>query len=139
MESDDEMNRLEEMLKEKSDVTPRPSTILMLHEKLGERKSVIRQMLAVKIPVWAAAAVVAIAMLMTMLLVSGNSGEPKVVEKFIVKNDTLFVTRTDTVKIEKVIYRDRGPAKIIQVRKNDSGSSMKDKEELQELLVSGSD
>jgi len=136
---ENEFERLEELLNEKADITPDSSTINRLHEKLHEKRSPeTAGIFSVKIPLWTAAAVVFLVVL-TMSVLSNRTVEPTVVEKVVVMNDTIFVTKRDTIRIERVMYRDRTPAKIIRVKKVDTGSSMKDKEELQNLLVSGSD
>lgn len=69
--------------------------------------------------------------------------EPVTLVKQVTVRDTIYVTsKPDTVFREKIIYRDRPVILTTQTRhpesKNEKGVSMKEKEELDKLLVSGS-
>ncbi len=105
-----------------------------------------------KIPAYAAfGAVVAIAVLVYFLLpsepakfmASGDAIVP------VVRIDTVFVTKTDTIVRERIVYRQVkttpmpvtvDPAILVhQKQPVTNGVNMKEKEELNRLLVSGSD
>lgn len=89
-------------------------------------------------------AIICVALLIRTLQ---NQSPAKVTgERIISRIDTVFVAaKSDTVYIEKVVYRNR-TAPVVQVVKMDKvdpkeedGINMKEKEELQGLLVSGSE
>ena len=70
--------------------------------------------------------------------------EPVTLVEQVTVRDTLYVaSKPDTVFQEKIIYRDRPVILTTQTRqpesKNEKGVSMKEKEELDKLLVSGSE
>lgn len=70
--------------------------------------------------------------------------EPVTLVEQVIVHDTLYIaSNPDTVFREKIIYRDRPVILTTQTRqpesKNEKGVSMKEKEELDKLLVSGSE
>lgn len=78
----------------------------------------------------------------------GQSNEPITltnIEKILV-HDTVFVaSKPDTIFSEKIVYRDRPPVILttgsvpVESQKSTRGVSMKEKEDLDKLLVSGSE
>ena len=83
--------------------------------------------------------------------ITKNSQTPKIIAgETIIKSDTVYVSKIDTVFRERVIYRQASTAPLsineMQTARAlekaapvSTGVSMKDKEELNKLLVSGSD
>ncbi len=124
-------------------LTPDPTIISRLKTR-GNRRSWIHSIFAAKVPAWAFAAFL-IGVFGAWYVLPHQPVQPQIVERITVKTDTLIVVRPDTVIVRKVIYRERPANPFVQVRSGieqtplPEGSTMKEKEELQTLLVSGTE
>jgi hypothetical protein len=136
----------------KADLSPDPQTIEALKVQLARRhrkENVLQRVIGYYLPGYAAAAMIVIAVISTWYVTSLTKSEPaRSGPVTLVRSDTVYVLeKPDTVFVERVIYRDRvlPPRETYQVvksptqeRESGSGVSMKEKEELENLLVSGS-
>lgn len=144
---------LNEMTLDQEEVKPRPSTLESLKQSLGAEdstNSVWNKLFAWRVPAYAAVLVVGISCAVTWWLTDQPVIE--ITEKPLVVNaDTVYVTsKPDTIFKEKVVYRfvkmvekTKTPMQLPDNLTSDKnavpvGVSMKDKEELEKLLVSGS-
>jgi hypothetical protein len=130
---------------QKVDLSPDPSTLRDLHERLKQKRQPAFSLWAYRMP--------AVASLLLFVLVGaagwyvGRENSIKATA-FIVKTDTVYLsTPPDTIYINKVVYRyvpkpQIEDTKTIIVKNASTGSrgvSMKEKEDLEKLLVSGTD
>jgi hypothetical protein len=138
------------LVAEKADLSPDPQTLRRLQRSMSDMRGIswYEAALTYKVPAYA---VVLIMLLFAALWLTPKkigAVEPKNFAT-VVRTDTLFLSRPpDTVFIEKVIVKYRHaetPAEDYTIVKNVStedalpeGVTMKDKEELESLLVSGS-
>ena len=135
-----------------SKVEPRDETLVMLKQKIRSKHreafSLLR-FLSMKTPAYATMLLVMIALFVGWISGKNNPVEPIAVQT-LYETDTVRVTApADTIFVTKVIYRDRPPLQqpIMSVVQNSPmqkevvpmGVSMKEKEELDNLLVSGSE
>lgn len=133
---------------EKSDtlnMRPSPDTLKALKRKFREHHRVanpLASVLSFKLPAFAAI------MLMVILSVASwyvakRSVQPEVTTITLEKTDTLFVTKRDTVTLTRVVYKtvykDRPVVAAVEHDETDFVKSvnMQEKEELNNLLVSG--
>ncbi len=150
--SEQEYTRLRKIsvaLVSKTDLSPDPRTLLRLHQALADthRMSWLQQIIGYRVPAWSL--VPAVASLMILFSVFTNEDETKE-NVFITVTDTVFVkSAPDTVFLERAIvrYRQAKPARVSDysivrnIGEKNSGSegvNMKEKEELEPFLVSGS-
>jgi hypothetical protein len=137
----------------KADIVPEPTLLLSLKTKfnhLRPQETWLDKIIFFKMPAYAVVAMLAVTVLIMWL---GKQADPnvQVALKSSVQRDTVFLPSTpDTVFVTKVIYRykDHTPkTPVITVVKNSDrtettssvGVNMKEKEELDNLLVSGSE
>jgi hypothetical protein len=144
------MQKMDERLtqEKKSTIHPDKRTLASLMVRMREihqRASLWQRIGAIRIPAYAALLLLVVATALTLLL------RPQPVERIIagpevLKVDTVYVTKLDTVFRERVVYTMvRTPQ--VDTRKQSEivpavvpiGVSMKEKDELNKLLVSGSD
>jgi hypothetical protein len=124
-----------------------PATIHKLKTHLkGNSPTLLSRLFQQKVPAWGMA-VVALIFMVAWVMIPTAEPSKQIVERFTVKSDTVFITRKDTVFINRVVFRERPANPFIQTKSKQSiptpegtnGSSMKEQEELQSLLVSGTD
>jgi|GEM_PF-1798227 len=149
------LQKIEEILRSgelKSGLLPEPNAFDSIKKKMKERSSSTSwyDLLFRKTPAYVTALLMIFSFGLAALFPLYVKQAEKVMVSTVVKKDTVFVTRIDTVFSERVIYRQAktiSPSfKEIQTAKAlerttpvSTGVSMKDKEELNKLLVSGSD
>ena len=132
----------------KVEIDPHPETFRKLQQRMNPHSgSWLQSLFLYRMPAAAAIGIFAIA------FVAGWFGKPAQVrpvavptERLLVKTDTVFVeAQSDTVYVTRVEYRyiQQKPAQpvftTVSQTENSRGVSMKDKEELENLLVSGSE
>ena len=136
----------------KSDISPQAKTLATLQHRLRETRKPIRPaavaILFFKTPAYVSALMILLAMF-AGLAIGRRSGSHAVTIQTVHKTDTLIVSSPpDTVVITRVIYRDRPATQPVMTVANNEparevngpvGVSMKEKEELDNLLVSGSE
>jgi hypothetical protein len=136
----------------KSDALPRPATLAALQHRMRESRKPVRHaplpFLFFKTPAYLSALMILLAIFVGMTI-GRSSVSRNISVQTVYKTDTLTLTSPpDTVFVTRVIYRDRPAAQpVITVANNGSarevnvpvGVSMKEKEELDNLLVSGSE
>ncbi|HYG02475.1 MAG TPA: hypothetical protein VD927_08510 [Chryseosolibacter sp.] len=111
--------------------------------KHHQRDSLIAVVFSMKVPVFAS--IVLTAILCAAAWYFGRTSMPPVKPTTITleKTDTVFVTRPDTITLTRVVYKtvykDRPVVAAVTAKKSDyaKGVSMKEKEELDNFLVSG--
>jgi hypothetical protein len=145
------------LITSKVDLSPDPQTLRALEAKLHETNHAqtvsIVSMLTLRIPAYVSALLVVATVFITWAI-HDRAVKPGTAVVEVFKRDTIFVTQTkiDTVFRDRIIYRTAkdeptGSKNYFQVVKEmDSkemekglGVSMKDKQELELLLVSGSE
>jgi hypothetical protein len=137
------------LVAEKADLSPDPQTLrkLLLTMKNMKPASWYEAVLTYKVPAYAV--VLMITLFLVLWLMPGKSSTTKIENIAAMKTDTLFVSQPpDTVFVEKIVVKYRNvpaPVDDYTIVKNVStddvlpeGVSMKEKEELESLLVSGS-
>ncbi|HYC86856.1 MAG TPA: hypothetical protein VEB86_16605 [Chryseosolibacter sp.] len=132
----------------RSEVTPAPDTLPSLKRHFRSTRGYrlgFASVFTFQVPAYAAGLILISAVAITWWFANPVLA-PQPAAAVIVKTDTVFVNLpADTVYVNKVIYRylpsPGAPAKPVTVVKHTEGVgvSMKDKEELENLLVSGSD
>ncbi len=137
----------------KSDLLPEPSVLASIKERLRSQissKAAWYDFLFKKTPAYVTLLLMIFSFGIAAMLLPNPVPSEEVELSTIFKNDTIYMTRTDTVFSERVVYRQArnvSPSfKEVQTAKAlentpsvATGVSMKDKEELNKLLVSGSD
>lgn len=131
-------------------LTANPAILKSLQKKFRThhgKESFIRELIFYPVPGWAT--VVLFGLLVGGYLISNTTRPVKSITKVETITDTVFVaSKPDTILIEKpvtrVVYKYlQTKAPVVMATKHDdggpSGVSMKDKEELDGLLVSGTD
>jgi hypothetical protein len=135
----------------RADINPHPMILKDLKARFRAQhqpSGTFASILLFKVPAYAAIALVAVALslLWSILRMERNNIQP--MAEVIMKTDTVYVkSAPDTVYVNQVVYRyiqrpapDENLFKIVnQPNENEVGVSMKEKEELENLLVSGSD
>jgi hypothetical protein len=136
------------LVADKADLSPDPDIIENLKGRLARRhrKNAFQRVIGFRVPAYAAVAMIVMAVLSSFYLAKDEIPPVEAVTR--VERDTVYIVeKPDTVVVEKVIYRDKVlPSRenyhvvksVIQEEENGSGVSMKEKEELENLLVSGS-
>ncbi|NOT74846.1 MAG: hypothetical protein HOP08_07940 [Cyclobacteriaceae bacterium] len=137
----------------KSVIDPDPAVLLSLKSILKEKRqenSIWAKVFSTKVPAYVSALLVIFSLGIGFMigLPSGNK-IPATSVSAQIKIDTVFITRVDTVIKNQVIYQQVRSSRPSQAKTNvvipdrvtalPVGVSMKDKEELNKLLVSGSD
>jgi hypothetical protein len=131
-----------------SSVEPAPDVLVALRRKLNETKKeffLLPAILRFKIPAYAALILAVMVGSLTAMVSNVPSAKHPLVTVPKVERDTLYVTNTDTVYRERLLIkyvRVPAPAESEMVTASSKpdrilGVSMKDKEELDRLLVSG--
>jgi hypothetical protein len=137
----------------KADIVPEPKVLLSLKRKFNNvrpQETLLDKIIFFKMPAYAVVAMLAVTILV-MWLDKHSDSNVQVALKSPVQRDTVFLPSTpDTVFVTKVIYRFKDhttKTPMITVVKNTDrtentsavGVNMKEKEELDNLLVSGSE
>ena len=135
----------------KSELLPEPRVISSLKSKFRsqrENPSVFSRFISLKIPAYAVVLLIAV---LTFFVRHEPVGKSQVAIQPVVQKDTVYITSApDTVFVTKVLYRNvcRTQSSVITTTLNNTeslpatsgvGVSMKEKEELDYLLVSGSE
>lgn len=138
----------------KSTLEPRPETIQALKQSMGQSVFDWRFIFQVKVPAYAAVVVVLISCLIVYFVSAGerNVHAPNTPVTEIATAhgiDTVYITKTDTIVRERIVYRSMNLVSTPKLTNAEalvpvkqpvgSGVNMKEKEELNKLLVSGSD
>jgi hypothetical protein len=129
-------------------VEPAPDVLIALKRKLRETKKeslVLPAILQFKVPAYAALILAVVVGSLTAMVSSGSSVKQPILTASKGQRDTVFITKTDTVYREKLLIKYvRVPAaaepEIVTASSKSGqiqGVSMKEKEELDRLLVSG--
>jgi hypothetical protein len=138
------------LVNQKADLLPDPlilSKLIQHQSKVKHTPGALNRVLAYRVPAWSVAAVVLITAAFVLLFL-GTPPE-KVEAVAITRVDTVYVSRpADTVYTTKVVYRylekkqNDSPIKIVGHQpasvSSEVGVNMKEKEELDDFLVSGS-
>jgi hypothetical protein len=138
----------------RSTLEPRPEILLALQHRMKSEPAHYQwpKIFQIKVPAYVAVLGIVITSLLIFIVRSFMPAEHlplgKVTEP-VVRIDTVFLTRIDTIVRERIVYRQLNlvslpkklnPEVLVHAKQNPrSGVSMKDKEELNKLLVSGSD
>lgn len=157
--SEEEYNSLRKvssaLVADKADLSPDPRTLHSLRRELRNtrsRESWASRFLAWQIPGYSLVPMVVIILFIGLRGMNDSTFEAQPPPILVSKVDTVFIkTASDTVFIEKVIvrYRKEEPAEkpapsysivrnVSEQKDDEEGVTMKDKEELETLLVSGS-
>jgi hypothetical protein len=129
-------------------VEPAPNVLIALKRKLRETKKEyfpLPAILQFKIPAYAALILAVLVGSLTAMVSNGSTVKQSMVIVPKVERDTIYITNTDTVYSERLLIkyvRVPTPAEPEMVTASSKshkilGVSMKDKEELDRLLVSG--
>ncbi|HMI67580.1 MAG TPA: hypothetical protein VK517_16180 [Cyclobacteriaceae bacterium] len=129
-------------------VRPAPHVLIALKHKLRETKKgplLLPVILQFKIPAYAALILAVIVGSLTAMVSNGSSVKQPLVIVPKMERDTVYITNTDTVYRERLLIKyvrvstPAEPEIVTASSKSDRilGVSMKDKEELDRLLVSG--
>ena len=138
------------LVAEKADLSPDPQTLRRLQLTMQNMKPApwYEALLTYKVPAYAVVLIIALFLALWLVPKNRTTGKHENIASA-VKTDTLFVSQPpDTVFVEKIVVKYRivpAPAEDYTIVKNVStddvlpeGVSMKEKEELESLLVSGS-
>jgi hypothetical protein len=142
------------LITSKVDLSPDPQTLQSLENKMDqEKKNSWSNILTFRVPAYAALLLTGVvAALVTLILSPREKLSTRIVE--VVKRDTVIVTRVDidTVYRDRFIYKrvqqefpaDKNYLRVVKKitideAEPETGVSMKDKQELETLLVSGSE
>ena len=131
-----------------SSVEPAPNVLIALKRKLREtikESLLLPAILQFKIPAYAALILAVLVGFVTAMVSNGSSVKKPMATVPKVERDTVYVTNTDTVYRERLLIKyvrvpaPLEPERVTASSKSDKilGVSMKDKEELDRLLVSG--
>lgn len=146
------LQRIHESLRDQpvvASVEPAPDVLIGLQRMLRETKKgsfLLPAILQFKIPAYAALILAAMVGSLTAMVSNGSSvKQPLVTVPPKVERDTVYITNTDTVYRERLLIKYvrvpalAEPEMVTASSKSDRilGVSMKDKEELDRLLVSG--
>jgi hypothetical protein len=133
------------------ELAPDPAVLSALQKKFQEKKvpaNWYATMLSFRIPAIASALLIAIAFMIGWYSNANETLPPQPVEKLLVRVDTVYLRqRPDTIYVNRVVFRNapasRKESPVFSVVKQEGrerqGVNMKEKEELENLLVSGSD
>jgi hypothetical protein len=140
----------EALVAEKADLSPDPLILAKLHQQLKrtrQEQSLLREIITYKVPAYAVAPLI---LLMVTVMYLSFDRQPLIEkEPYVSKVDTVYVASPrDTVVIERVVvkYQSHPEKKVsdyavvgnVSKDEESEGVSMKDKEELESFLVSGS-
>ena len=131
-----------------SSVEPSPDVLIALQRKLRETRKesfLLPAIFQFRIPAYAALILAAMVGSLTAMVSNGSSVKQPLVTVPKVERDTVYITKTDTVYRERLLIKyvrvpaPAEPEMVTASSKSDRilGVSMKDKEELDRLLVSG--
>jgi hypothetical protein len=138
----------EALVAEKADLSPDPLILAKLHQQLKrtrQEQSLLREIITYKVPAYAVAPLI---LLMVTVMYLSFDRQPLIEKEpvYVSKVDTVYVASPrDTVVIERVVVKYQShPEKkvsdyaVVRNVEESEGVSMKDKEELESFLVSGS-
>jgi len=145
------LQQIHELLRDRpiaASVEPASRVLTALRRRLRETKNesfVLPAILQFKIPAYAALILAVMVGSLTASVSNGSSVKQPIVTVSKVERDTIYITNTDTVYRERLLIKyvrvpaPSEPEMVTASSKSDKilGVSMKDKEELDRLLVSG--
>jgi hypothetical protein len=132
---------------QKSAVRPAPGILTLLKNRLSQSRreaSVFSRIFQIRIPAYAAFLLMIVSSTLVAMLAMNTVGKKTASEMLNIKGDTVYLTRMDTVFRERIVVKYVHPPAATPVVVTASltpdgklGVSMKEKEELDNFLVSG--
>lgn len=146
----DAMRKIALSSRKSESITPDPRILKTLRHTMREKQTQSIPLISFRVPAYAAALMIAVASATTWFLAKSSTVTPTLVTE--VKHDTVYLTSNpDTVFVDRVVYRTarmkkyfpenlttRSSAPKLERPAEVVGVSMKEQEELERLLVSGS-
>jgi hypothetical protein len=138
----------------RSNLQPDAKTLRVLNDRMKKQQAAFdwRTIFQIKVPAYAAVLGIILISIVTYTVRPAATVQYVTQEKIgvpAIRIDTVFVTKTDTIIRSRIVYRQVNVAtsppaldsatRVHQKQTTGSGVSMKEKEELNKLLVSGSD